>query len=283
MSDEVIDWAVAAFKSNAGASGADVMQLLTANGFALDEAVRALSTLTIGKIAPLESAKPTGGRPTPGEQLTSAMKNLLKRHRSKLQCEVKVFANELTATWALFQADFEFASPLLGPRRIVESFACSGSTIAEAMQQALDNVSQASLHVVLYALEGFTDGSELAQWEECGPFRLCSGLVIRRFSPPVVVNFASFLETLKELLLEQALSNQIHWFRTYAAIKGKPTGGDALLDNQPLAAAEKLMLEWPWPANGGELYSLRHFLILVPKSLGIEERGGWFRRLWPRR
>jgi hypothetical protein len=190
---------------------------------------------------------------------------LLAAHGSKLTIDARLFPRKLTAESAQLQIDFLVAAPILGDRRVCESFAGMGKTIEDALGDALKKLAVGSLHVAMAALEDERLGGEHVQWEAWGPFRACVGPLLRQWSTMMLVDFAAYFDALKARLLVASLAPTVHWYRTFVAVGEEIYGFDALLDNETWAPGADLVQAWPWP-RAEDAYALRSFLVLVPAA-----------------
>jgi hypothetical protein len=204
------------------------------------------------------SAPQTGPRqdvePAPA-WAADALAQLVRAHGSKLAWEVRVFPRKLVEGQAQLQIDVVV-------RGVMESFAGIGHTIAGATADAMAKFTRASLHVLLAAFEGIS--SDQVEWETWGDFRVCLGPLLRMWSSATPVEFAPYLDAIKERILAAQLSRDVHWHRTFVAVG--PTevypDFDELLDNNDWPAGAELLKSWVWPR--GESYALRHFFVLMP-------------------
>lgn len=197
---------------------------------------------------------------------TARLAEFTTAHGSKLAWTARVFPSRLTRTNAQYQLDVVVPTP--DGRRVVESFAGMGATIADAVAESLNKFARGSLHVLLAALENDSHDDQV-DWEVWGEppdqWRACVGPLLRQWSSKTAVDFAAYLDAVKTALLAAPLSRELHWFRTFVAIgtDGPLLGRDALLDNETWPPGDELLVGWPWP-RGEEAYALRHLVALVP-------------------
>jgi hypothetical protein len=206
------------------------------------------------------------GPTTGGATAASILAEVLNTHGSRLACEARVFPREISSGAVKGQIEIVVSSPLLGARRIVESFACYGATIAEGRGAALQRFAQGSLHPLMATLEDPRHGSDQVEWETWGDFRVCLGALLRQWSDDVPVEFGPFLDEIKTRLLAAKLSREPHWYRTFVAVGNDGViGRDALLDNDEWAPGVEAVAGWPWP-RAEKPYALRQFVLLIPNA-----------------
>jgi len=206
------------------------------------------------------------GPTTGGVTAATILAELLAAHGGGLECEARVYPSAVTAKSVGGQLDVLVSAPALGPRQIVESFACHGSTIAEGRGLAMKRFAQGSLHALLAALDDPRHGDDQVEWETWGDFRVCLGALLRQWSDDVPIEFGPFLDEIKRRLLASGLSREVHWYRTFVAVgEDRVVGHDALLDNDPWPPGVEAVTSWPWP-RAEKPYALRHFFILVPNA-----------------
>jgi hypothetical protein len=189
---------------------------------------------------------------------------LLEAHGGRLACEARLYPGTLRAGYAQGQLDVVVSAPVLGQRRMIESFAAAADTIRGAWASAAEKFERGSLHVALAALDEARHGEGQVEWEEWGGFRACLGPLMQLWSDPPAVDFGAFLGEIRRRLLAAPLSREIHWFRTFVAVGPEGViGHDALLDNETWAPGVDAVTSWSWPAAPMP-YALRHLLVLVP-------------------
>jgi hypothetical protein len=223
-----------------------------------------------------------------GTDAQNILEHLLRKHGSGLKASARVFPRELSGDRARLQLDVLLFSPRIGDRHVLESFAGIGATVGEATADALMKFSTGSLHALLATLEDERLGGEQVTWETWGDFRVCLGPTLRQWSDAVRVDFGVYVDGVRDALLATKLSPEIHWHRTFVALKDDQVIGlDSLLDNDPWSPGEALARSWPWP-QGPVPYALRQFVVLVPtgtsanKPTGMRRAPGWVRSLFGR-
>jgi hypothetical protein len=146
-------------------------------------------------------------------------------------------------------------------RHIEESFAGSGSGEA-GCRNALEAFERNVFHVLLAACWYVTDDRRmrLESWD----------LGVRTwdvFVGPTTATRegvdapAELLSSLRDALQAEALSGELHWVRLfYRRADDGQVSAEALLDNAPWVAGDRLLTSLPWP--DGDAYSARGFVAL---------------------
>jgi hypothetical protein len=177
-----------------------------------------------------------------------------------------LFPRQLKHQSVELEADFHITASRLGAREVRSSFAGSGPNIVDAIDNAISKFAASSLHFLLATHEDQRLGGEQVEYEDWGPFRVCVGPLLRQWSTETAVDFEKYFDALKALILEQRMSNELHWFELFVGHGQALMGYDALLDSRPWAPAAKLTREWPWPqVPVDRAYALRNFIVLMPK------------------
>ncbi|WP_430387464.1 DUF6348 family protein [Dyella sp. 20L07] len=147
-------------------------------------------------------------------------------------------------------------------RHIEESFAGTGSGDA-ACRNALDVFERSVFHVVLAACWYVTDDRtmQLQSWD----------LGVRTwdvFIGPIISSSEDvhapegLLAALRDALQGQSLSAELHWVRLfYRRGDDGQVSAEALLDNEPWPAGDRVLSAQAWPQSGSG-YSVRGFIAL---------------------
>jgi len=94
---------------------------------------------------------------------------------------------------------------------------------------------------------------------------VCSGPLLVQLAQPPPIAFAAIVDRALAALAAQGLSRELHWLRLFVAVQdGAPSSAEALLDNEAWPAGEAILRDHAWPAHD-QMYTLRHFLVLVPR------------------
>jgi len=212
--------------------------------------------------------------------VTNTLREILEAHSVRVEPEdqalaagrmtisAAIFRKPSTNISSLLQLDVNVRSPLIGARKLIESFAGWGSTEQDAINQAWDKFMRSSLHVLLEVFGGDGKGEDQIDWEDWKDhglrWRACLGpLFTISFQDQCLPNLAcgDLLDRLRDSLLPK-LTNEYHWLRFYYMKQGESSvGSECLLDNESWNEGQNIVSQWSWP-NGS--YSVRHFLLLVP-------------------
>jgi hypothetical protein len=168
----------------------------------------------------------------------------------------------------------------------VESFAGFGATLDDAADNALDGFIASSLHVLLAALYGHLEPSQVTieQWLMSGEEydAIIGHYVTRTFAGPVPPLGDDVLPSLKGLVCALPGTEQLYWLRMfYANFVGGEQLCEVLLNNQTWEEAQSAVAALPWETRDSS-YSVRLFLVLkklrspqrsrrVPGQLGAED------------
>lgn len=147
-------------------------------------------------------------------------------------------------------------------RHIEESFAGEGAGEA-ACRNALESFERGVFHVVLAACWYVTDDRriQLQSWD----------IGVRTwdvFIGPLVSSRndveapAELVPALRAALQNESLSPELHWVRPfYRRSEDGQVSAEALLDNAPWPAGDRLLTEFAWPVTDAG-YSVRGFIAL---------------------
>ena len=156
---------------------------------------------------------------------------------------------------------------------IIESFADNGDSTDDAIKRNLKNFADSSLHVILSSLWKLPQGEQVAieawrdsqnQWDaHTGPFVRKKSVNDDDVLPP-----EELLDTVQRMVSKLSLSPNLHWLRLYYAnVWDEEPIIELLLDNETWADAELEITKLDWPKLN-QFYSIRLFVILVPKNAG---------------
>jgi len=151
----------------------------------------------------------------------------------------------------------------------------SGATIEEAfagigtgqagMRNGLQNFMQNSLHVLLAGFWQITDPDQVAitNWEISGrTYTAYSGYLVTRATDGVDVEIPqATLDVIDQAILNEKLTSDTHWVRTFFANVNGQFTFESLLDNEPWDNGEAAVRSLPWKACDG-YYSARQFILL---------------------
>jgi hypothetical protein len=171
---------------------------------------------------------------------------------------------EAPGKWVQLDVRLEFA-----PGRIlIESFGGAGETRMRATNDALQNFTLNSFHVILAAFLNRDDNQVSREdWMIGGKLRRVTiGNVGIRGKPPVLgAELVDWFKLFEGKLKAQQLTEGVHWVRLYyAQMQEKSTACEVLLDNDVWEEIQSEMAAVDWPA-GEEFYSLRLFLVVQDK------------------
>jgi len=196
--------------------------------------------------------------PRPIPSIANVVEQLAHSHGGQLDLEAHVFPKQVLRDRVMLQLDLVTR---YDGREIRESFAGLGGTILDALKNALQKFTDATLHVLIATIGGGErDGHvDRASWRN---FEMCSGPLLRQWSDEPPLDFAALADAVRSAL--PALSVDLHWFSLFVAVdKGKPIAIEAQLDNASCAPVKELLVGWAWP-HADKAYALRHFFMLVP-------------------
>ncbi|HEX7814318.1 DUF6348 family protein [Dyella sp.] len=147
-------------------------------------------------------------------------------------------------------------------RHIEESFAGHGSGDA-AVRDALKSLERSSLHVLLAACWYVTDDRriQLDTWDIAArSWDVFIGPMT--FSHDDVPAPDGLVAGLREALGRESLSGELHWARLfYRRADDGSVVAEALLDNEPWPAGDRLLGQLAWPRTE-QAYSARCFMAL---------------------
>lgn len=185
-----------------------------------------------------------------------------------LVVEPRVFTREGVSGTFQVQVDFAIASPRLGGREFLDSFAGIGGSLESAEKNAFEKFLIGSFHVIAEALTGHV-GNEQVEWEDwpgaAYGWRVCSGplLALATREDAGIEGYPAFFDKLSGLFRREADPGP-HWLRVFVgSFDGRIAGGEVLLDGEPWAPAEQLLAEHGWTFPEGYA-SVRHLLIALP-------------------
>ena len=162
--------------------------------------------------------------------------------------------------------DVEFA--LSEDRLIVESFSDFGADATQAFQSSLRNFCTGTLHVLLSALWGVVDDSQVlveSYTINAMPWTLHLGNIVRKAAdgadvPPPDDLMPIFDSAIPGLQLDSG----VHWGRLfYANMPDTDSIVEVLIDNDPSELLRRQFRAASW-AKTNDFYSQRMFWILTP-------------------
>ena len=194
-------------------------------------------------------------------------------HRHGLHSDVRdgwLFPRgQLPAIRAVWQEDQQFGrldiEVLLASGGVLQECFAGVGTGAVGIADAFENFMLNSLHVLLSALWGITDGDQVLSeaWrvgDKC--FDATIGNIGGRASAGVKVSPPlGLFEAIQAQICSQELTNDIHWFRVFFCNLAGEHTYEALRDNEVWQEGLAALRTLPWPATMG-YYSYRIFLIL---------------------
>jgi hypothetical protein len=154
---------------------------------------------------------------------------------------------------------------------IHESFAGIGETREEAVNNALENFCDNSLHVLLAALWGVVDKDQVTieKWEINGSRWVATigGYGVRGSNVEGLELPETLFPTIETRIKELPLSKPVHWVRTfYCNLNDTERVAEVLLDNEPWNSGRGAIENLNWAASN-EFYSVRNFLMLRKLAL----------------
>ncbi|MEX1363663.1 MAG: DUF6348 family protein [Nannocystaceae bacterium] len=180
-----------------------------------------------------------------------------------------VFSSRTGPGSFIVQIDVRVDAPRLEGRTVVESCAGVGKGIDAAVDDAFGKFVRGSLHVLLAALVDESMGGEQVQWETWrdvgSAWRVCTGLLLRQRTVPDALDYGGLLDALRARWLQQPGSRSApHWLRVWHMVGPEGSiGAEVLLDGEPWEAGFEALRVDAWPVTGS-MYSLRHFMVLLP-------------------
>lgn len=186
-----------------------------------------------------------------------------------------VFNEQNQGTYLHIQLDVRMA--IDADTVIVESFGGGGSTLAEAVDQALASFTMNSLHPVLAVYHGEEEGVEVEHWQiRDEPWRMVSGNFLIRTADSAPVPASELLgeltqevfSTLEEMVKQLTLDKPLHWLRFFYGHTGTQDACEVLLDNATWEAAQDRLRGLASP-NPDFFYSVRSFALLQRETEGV--------------
>lgn len=167
------------------------------------------------------------------------------------------------------QLDVRIWSPKFGRRVLIESVAGVDADNGARIANAIEKFCLGDLHAILSVCAGDKYGADQVEWEEWTNgrrhWRVCLGPLLCLHEDAPEVDYAGFLDDLRELALLD-LTQETHWIRIFYMSDGtRRASAEALLDNDPWPAAQAILEAKAWP-NIGSVYAYRHFLVLTAKA-----------------
>jgi hypothetical protein len=160
---------------------------------------------------------------------------------------------------------------LFDGRILIESCAGIGNNQEKAIANSLQNFYANSLHVMLNAFYGVEDEQvNVETWQITGKDwkAVIGGFVLKTFEKVPLQVPESVFPTFENLIKNQELNNDIHWFRFFYAQQDKQfLDCETLFDNELWQDANKELTELNWELTKG-YHSVRNFLILINTSYG---------------
>jgi hypothetical protein len=185
--------------------------------------------------------------------------------------EPRVFTREGVSGTFQVQVDFAVASPRLGGREFLDSFAGIGGSLESAEKNAFEKFLIGSFHVITAALTCRDHDSQQVEWEDwqgaAHGWRVCSGplLTLATREDVGIEGYPAFFSKLSELFRREAGPGP-HWVRAFVgSFDGQIAGAEVLFDGAPWAPAEQLLGEHDWILPAGYA-SVRHLLITLPHN-----------------
>ncbi len=153
---------------------------------------------------------------------------------------------------------------------MTESFSDLGADPNQAFRSSLQNFCSGSLHVILSALWGVYDESQvIIEDHNIGnqTWKLHIGNVVSKSAGGVDVQLPNdFMLIFDRLIQQLQLSPSIHWGRLfYANMSNTDNIAEVLLDNQNWVEAESEFNDASWQQLNS-FYSHRMFWIMVPQN-----------------
>jgi hypothetical protein len=165
-----------------------------------------------------------------------------------------------TAVVVRLDVEFEYAAL----RVIRESFAGKGASREAALQDAFQNFSVNTLHVLLASFFGQTQDSVTEEtWQIAGrEAKLYLGPAGIRGQVGQSPDYANWFPLVEKHLKNTELSSGVHWLRIFVAqLQNDVLDCEVLLDNHTNPELQVELARYPWPRRE-EYYSVRQFLIV---------------------
>jgi len=157
---------------------------------------------------------------------------------------------------------------------LCESFAGRGSSALDALTDAFRGFRDGSMHVLLAAVWDRPNPAMVTvePWDGGeGDWRLFVGHPVVRCEDPNDINVPhDFHSLLRAVLRERRGVGTIHWVRLFYGDTGEHRFFEALLDNEPVPMAERVLPRLPWKRSG-RLFTVRAFAMIrrEDRSVGL--------------
>lgn len=177
--------------------------------------------------------------------------------------QASLYRLKQTVTDYSVEVEFDVNLPTDGP--IVEYVGGSGKTKDNAIDQAMDNFLETTMHVIYKAFLNSSDTYQRAESVVINgiPRQMLSGaMVLTTVNGRNQVDLRKMSRKVHDLIIAMRLGSGPHWVKVaYSQVFNKPMPVSSTLDNKdaPDLSSAVQGLEWP---QYGEFYTIKQFFVI---------------------